>query len=110
MEWQLHGSLVEWAHPATEHELLLTSFRRADGGQPEKNSGWFLCRKLSQEMVALNTVNIRWWRRQIGFVGQVPTWRAVFVWHGPMIPLGPGQEPVLFNTTVRSNIMTLDAR
>eukprot|EP00439_Symbiodinium_sp_Y106_P024056 s2066_g2.t3 len=39
---------------------------------------------IGKEMVALNTVNIRWWRRQIGFVGQ---------------------EPVLFNTTVRSNIM-----
>ncbi|CAE7260932.1 ABCB1 [Symbiodinium pilosum] len=39
---------------------------------------------IGKERMALSTVNIRWWRRQIGFVGQ---------------------EPVLFNTTVRSNIM-----
>mmetsp|Transcript_37903 Transcript_37903/g.84730 ORF Transcript_37903/g.84730 Transcript_37903/m.84730 type:complete len:699 (-) Transcript_37903:43-2139(-) len=39
---------------------------------------------IGEERTALHTVNIRWWRRQIGFVGQ---------------------EPVLFNTTVRSNIM-----
>jgi len=32
----------------------------------------------------LNGLNIRWWRRQLGFVGQ---------------------EPILFNTTVRANIM-----
>eukprot|EP00439_Symbiodinium_sp_Y106_P064608 s2683_g10.t1 len=39
---------------------------------------------IGNDRIALNTVNIRWWRRQIGFVGQ---------------------EPVLFNTTVRANIM-----
>ncbi|CAE7217756.1 ABCB1 [Symbiodinium natans] len=39
---------------------------------------------IGKERLALSSVNIRWWRRQIGFVGQ---------------------EPVLFNTTVRSNIM-----
>jgi len=32
----------------------------------------------------LSQVNIRWWRQQIGFVGQ---------------------EPILFNTTVRANVM-----
>jgi len=39
---------------------------------------------IGADRVALNSVNIRWWRRQIGFVGQ---------------------EPILFNTTVRANIM-----
>ena len=39
---------------------------------------------IGHERVPLNTVNIRWWRRQIGFVGQ---------------------EPILFNTTVRANIL-----
>ena len=39
---------------------------------------------IGNERVPLNTVNIRWWRRQIGFVGQ---------------------EPILFNTTVRANIL-----
>jgi len=39
---------------------------------------------IGSDKIALNTVNIRWWRRQIGFVGQ---------------------EPVLFNTSVRANIM-----
>ncbi|CAE7381505.1 ABCB1, partial [Symbiodinium pilosum] len=39
---------------------------------------------IGSDRVALNTVNIRWWRRQIGFVGQ---------------------EPILFNTTVRANIL-----
>ena len=29
-----------------------------------------LHRAPSQERMALSTVNIRWWRRQIGFVGQ----------------------------------------
>jgi len=36
------------------------------------------------DRVPLSSVNIRWWRRQIGFVGQ---------------------EPILFNTTVRANVM-----
>lgn len=36
------------------------------------------------EKKALASLNIRWWRRQLGFVGQ---------------------EPVLFNTTVRENIL-----
>lgn len=35
----------------------------------------------------LSSLNIRWWRRQIGFVGQ---------------------EPILFNTTVQNNIMPLE--
>jgi len=39
---------------------------------------------IGADRVPLNTVNIRWWRKQIGFVGQ---------------------EPVLFNTTVRANVM-----
>jgi len=39
---------------------------------------------IGSDKIALNTVNIRWWRRQIGFVGQ---------------------EPILFNTSVRANIM-----
>ncbi|CAE7751331.1 ABCB1, partial [Symbiodinium pilosum] len=39
---------------------------------------------VGQERKPLSDLNIRWWRRQIGFVGQ---------------------EPVLFNTTVRNNIL-----
>jgi len=39
---------------------------------------------VGEERKALSTLNIRWWRRQLGFVGQ---------------------EPVLFNTTVRENIL-----
>ena len=39
---------------------------------------------IGADHVPLSAVNIRWWRRQIGFVGQ---------------------EPILFNTTVRANIM-----
>merc|ERR1712054_260582 len=39
---------------------------------------------IGAEQLPLSSLNIRWWRRQIGFVGQ---------------------EPVLFNTTVRENIL-----
>ena len=39
---------------------------------------------IGSEKLALHSLNIRWWRKQIGFVGQ---------------------EPVLFNTTVRANLM-----
>mmetsp|Transcript_56745 Transcript_56745/g.106497 ORF Transcript_56745/g.106497 Transcript_56745/m.106497 type:complete len:270 (-) Transcript_56745:90-899(-) len=39
---------------------------------------------IGADRVPLSSVDIRWWRRQIGFVGQ---------------------EPILFNTTVRANIM-----
>ena len=39
---------------------------------------------IGEQRVPLSSVNIRWWRKQIGFVGQ---------------------EPILFNTTVRANIM-----
>ena len=39
---------------------------------------------IGTEKVALHSLNIRWWRKQIGFVGQ---------------------EPVLFNTNVRENLM-----
>jgi len=39
---------------------------------------------IGSERKPLNELNIRWWRRQLGFVGQ---------------------EPILFNSTVRENIM-----
>jgi len=39
---------------------------------------------VGNEKLPLHSLNIRWWRKQIGFVGQ---------------------EPVLFNTTVRANLM-----
>lgn len=39
---------------------------------------------IGNQRLPLDQINIRWWRRQIGFVGQ---------------------EPVLFNTTVRENVM-----
>ncbi|CAL1142099.1 unnamed protein product [Cladocopium goreaui] len=39
---------------------------------------------IGQDKATLSSLNIRWWRKQIGFVGQ---------------------EPVLFNTTVRNNIL-----
>lgn len=39
---------------------------------------------IGQDKATLSSLNIRWWRKQIGFVGQ---------------------EPVLFNTSVRNNIL-----
>lgn len=39
---------------------------------------------IGKDKVALSGLDIRWWRKQVGFVGQ---------------------EPILFNTTVRANVM-----
>merc|ERR1711933_256983 len=39
---------------------------------------------IGSSRIPLNTTNIRWWRRQLGFVGQ---------------------EPILFEGTVRENVM-----
>merc|ERR1719282_241941 len=40
--------------------------------------------RIGEEKLKLNDINVRWWRKQVGYVGQ---------------------EPVLFNTTVRENVM-----